>query len=148
MKKLPTDFPGLNDSIYAGFGLRLASIILEALIPLPFIVLIVFINNLARVNYYYTIPLSFSFFIFYQVYCVKKWGGSPGKLLMNLKVLKINGRPVGWEHAILRQIIAIIYTIFSIIIMCIALSKMNDALFDKLNYLQRIIKSVEEKRYE
>lgn len=136
-KKLPTNFPNLNDSIYAGFWSRLGSMLLDFIISVPFILLIEYINGLSRLNYYFTFILSLSFIFFYHVYCVKRWGGTPGKLIVNIKILRINGRPVDWEQAFLRYIISIIYSIITAVLMFISLSKINDELFDKLNFAQR-----------
>lgn len=137
MNKLPTSFPGLSDSIYAGFGSRLGSLLLDALISLPFILLIEYINGLSRINYYFTFSVSLAFVFFYHIYCVKKWGGTPGKLIVNIRVLTINGKPVAWEQAFLRHLISIVYSIVTIILMFISLSRINDELFDKLSYIQR-----------
>lgn len=137
MNRLPTSFSGLNDSIYAGFGSRLGSLLIDTLIYWPFILLIEYINGLSRTNYYFTFLISLSFLFFYHIYCVKKWGGTPGKLIMNIKILKINGKPVEWEQAILRHIVSIIYSVITTILICISISKISDDLFDKLSYVQR-----------
>lgn len=137
MNKLPTSFPGFSDSIYAGFWLRLGSLLLDAVIYSPFILLIEYINGFSRIAYFFTLPVSLTLFFFYYVYCVKKWGGTPGKLILNLKIVKINGRPIDWREAVLRHCISIIYSIVGVIFMTIALSQISDELFDKLSYVQR-----------
>ncbi|HEY4785655.1 MAG TPA: RDD family protein [Bacteroidales bacterium] len=139
MNKIPKSFPNLNESIYAGFWSRLGSLILDLLISAPIIFLLEYINGLSRVNYYYTFIPGLLFTFFYHVYCVRKWGGTPGKLIMNIKILKLNGRPVDWEQAFLREIVSIIYSIVMIIVMIISLSKISDELFDRLDYVQRSV---------
>src|SRR6266516_358122 len=41
--------------------------------------------------------------LFYEVHLVRRFGGTPGKRLMGLRIMTIDGNPVGYRHALLRH---------------------------------------------
>lgn len=80
---------------YAGFWPRLGSHLLDFLIMLPLITLVTWAAwhyRLFRV--YYVIPGTI-FGLFYNVYLVRRFGGTPGKLIVRIYIRKLNGEPVG-----------------------------------------------------
>lgn len=52
---------------------------------------------------FYFIPGTL-FGFFYSVYLVKRFGGTPGKRLMRVSVVKVNGDPVTYREALLRYL--------------------------------------------
>lgn len=105
-KQTPLTIDGINESIYAGFWIRLASGLFDALMIIPLGLFVLYINSL-NINFYYYTFLPFSIFnVWYSIYLVKRYGGTPGKLLLGIKILKIDGYNVTWREAILRQIVS------------------------------------------
>jgi len=47
--------------------------------------------------------LGFVFFRLYHILFVALWGQTPGKMLARIQVTRLDGSPVGWTHAILRN---------------------------------------------
>ncbi len=89
---------------YAGFWLRFAAFWIDFLIMSPLFVLVIWGAEQFRLfNVYYFLPGTlFSFF--YGVYLVRRFGGTPGKRLMKVRIAKVNGDPVTYREAILRYL--------------------------------------------
>ena len=105
---------------YAGFGIRLGAAILDGLILIPFYivygVLVYFFTGLHNVNFsspqsiqQFTTPgvsillgLGASFVLaFYSAFFVHRFGGTPGKRICGLRVLRGNvGEPVSFGRAL------------------------------------------------
>jgi hypothetical protein len=52
-KKTPLKIDGITEGIYAGFSLRLGLLLLDFLIFLPYIFLVLYINGLSKIAYYF-----------------------------------------------------------------------------------------------
>lgn len=90
--------------IYAGFWPRFAAFWLDMLILSPLIVLSVVGTAHSRLFYvYYFLPGTL-FGLFYGVYLVHRFGGTPGKRLMKLRIAKLSGGPVTYREALLRYL--------------------------------------------
>lgn len=90
--------------IYAGFWPRFAAIWLDFLITSPLFVLFLWGGEHFRLfNVYYFLPGTL-FGLFYGVYLVRRFGGTPGKRLMKLRIVKVNGEPVTYREAVLRDL--------------------------------------------
>lgn len=122
---------------YGGFWIRFGSFWLDALIFLPFTFLIIWLNGLAREAFYFTEFFSLSAAIFYNVYCVKRWGGSPGKLICGLRIVNTSLRKAGWREAWLRYSVVLLISIISMIIYIYALNQMTDSEYLSLSFHER-----------
>jgi uncharacterized RDD family membrane protein YckC len=136
-KKTPLKIDGISTSIYAGFWIRLGSLLLDFIIMIPVVAFILYLNGLSLNSYYYTFIPNLIFTIWYRIYLVKKYGGTPGKLIMGIKILKIDGSDVSWKEAILREIVIISLTIFADIIQIIALSQADKTHYESLTWLTK-----------
>jgi len=136
-KQTPLSIEGINENIYAGFWIRLGSLLLDFLIMIPVIFLTLYLNGLSKNAYYFTFIPSLIFHFWYSIYLVKKHGGTPGKLIAGIKILKINGENVTWKESILRQIVTFILTIFASVITIIALSKADGEYYESLTWMTK-----------
>lgn len=136
-KKTPLTINGINESIYAGFWIRLGSLLLDFLILLPYIILVLFLNGLSKSAYYFTFIPGLIFHFWFSIYLVKKYGGTPGKLIAGIKILKIDGTDVTWREAILRQSIAFTLTIFVSVITIYALSIADGKYYESLSWMKK-----------
>jgi len=94
-----------NDSLrYAGFWPRLGAHLLDILIMLP-LILLTFqgLMHYRLFELYFFVPGTL-FGLFYSVYLVQRFGGTPGKLLLGVRIRKLTGEPVGYREAILRYL--------------------------------------------
>ena len=97
-----TDDVGESDLTYVGFWKRLGAYALDVAIFLPY--------GLAVQNFIYSnkyallgnFILTTIFGLVFWVYLVSRFGGSPGKLLMRIRIVKIDGGAVSYREAILR----------------------------------------------
>ncbi|WP_417603409.1 RDD family protein [Owenweeksia hongkongensis] len=136
-KKTPLTLPGVSENIYAGFWLRLGSLLLDALILAPVIILILYLNSTSKNAYLITFLPNLAFVVWYRVYLVKKYGGTPGKLIMGIKILKIDGSDVTLKEAILREIVTLCLTVFVSIVTILSLMKASEAYYDSLSWLTK-----------
>jgi len=100
----------IDETVYAGFGVRLGANILDLLFSLPLLFFIGFI--FISVNTIGILLLSVIFIhlvrFFYMVYLPKRYGGTPGKLIVGIKIIKIDSTNIGWKEAILRESVVLI----------------------------------------
>jgi uncharacterized RDD family membrane protein YckC len=135
--KIPITIDGIYESIYAGFWTRFSSLLLDLLIMLPYALLVIYLNELSKNAYYFTFVPGIIIHFWYSIYLVKKYGGTPGKLIVGIKILKLNGTPVTWREAILRQSIEYILTVFLSVITIYALTLADGEYYESLTWRQK-----------
>jgi uncharacterized RDD family membrane protein YckC len=87
---------------YAGFWPRLGAHALDALIFLPLYPVHSWLRNHYRMYYVYVLVWSLMISVFYRVYLVRRFGGTPGKCWVGVQIRKLNGASIGYREAILR----------------------------------------------
>jgi len=128
---------GVNESIYAGFWIRFGALLLDFVIIIPVIFLNLFLNGLSKNAYYFTALPILAFHFWYSIYLVKRNGGTPGKLIAGIKILRIDGTDVTWREATLRQIVTFSLTIFGSLITMVALSEADAEYYENLNWMTK-----------
>ena len=89
---------------YAGFWRRLSALLLDTLIMSPLIAFVLWgSENFRLFNLYYLVPGTL-FGFFYSVYLVQRFGGTPGKRLMKVRIVKVGGEQITYREAMLRYI--------------------------------------------
>jgi uncharacterized RDD family membrane protein YckC len=89
---------------YSGAWSRLGALLLDGVIILPLLVLTFWGNRHYRLfTLYYFFPGAI-FGLFYSVYLVRRFGGTPGKLIVGLRIRKLDGSPVGYREAFFRYL--------------------------------------------
>ncbi len=135
--QIPTEIEGINESIYAGFWARLASLLLDTIIMLPIIFLTLYLNGLGKNIYFITLIPNFVFGLWYYIYLPKKYGGTPGKLIAGMKIIKLNGESIDWKEAVLRHSVLLVLTLFSVTMMTSSLISADETTFNSLGWLKR-----------
>ena len=136
-QQLPINFEGTSENIYANFGARFSAVLLDGLILSPIILITLILNNKDLHNYYYTTTASNLIMLFYYIYLPKKYGATPGKLLLNLKILKIDGTSIGYEDAFLRYLPTLVLTVLSIASNLIAVNKADITIFNNSSWTEQ-----------
>lgn len=136
-KQTPLQIEGISDNLYAGFWIRLGSLLLDTIFMLPIIFLILYINGLGKNVYFYSIIPNLAFALWYNIYLPKKYGGTPGKLVAGVKIIRLDGEAIGWKEATLRYSVMLILAILSSIWMINCLLQADEATFTSLGWLQR-----------
>src|SRR3954463_7804000 len=113
--------------IYAGFWPRFAALLLDSLIVDPVFLLVWWGGEHWRLfNLYYFLP-GLAFGLFYSVYLVRRFGGTPGKRLMKVLIRKVDGSPVGYREALLRYLPEFVLGATSGIASIVAVLHLTDA---------------------
>jgi uncharacterized RDD family membrane protein YckC len=97
MYSAPNDPP-----CYAGFWPRLGAQLLDSAIFLPLVVFSFWGNRHFRLFRLYYLGPDMLFNLFYYVYIVQRFGGTPGKLVLGLRIRKLGGDAIGYKEALLR----------------------------------------------
>ena len=134
---LPTTFPGINNEVYGDLWTRIAAKLIDFVVMLPVAGLILYINGLSKSAYFYAILPNLAICILYDVYLVKRYGGTPGKLLMGLKIVQKNGDDVDWNASFMRYIVTFCLSIMGIFVMLWTLSLIDDTTYVSIGFLKR-----------
>jgi len=111
---------------YAGFWLRFAALWLDMLVMSPIIGLVWWGNEHFRLfDLYFFIP-NMVFGFFFSVYLVQRFGGTPGKRLMKVRIVKVNGNPVTYREALIRYTPEWIMTVASSVALMVAALHLSD----------------------
>jgi uncharacterized RDD family membrane protein YckC len=124
---------------YAGFWRRFAALWLDLLIMSPLLVLAWWGSEQFRLfDLYYFLP-NMVFGFFYYIYLVQRFGGTPGKRLMRLRIAKVNGDPVTYREALKRYIPEWLMGIGSSVALMIASLHLTDTQFIAASsYMERM----------
>jgi len=122
---------------YAGFPQRFAAGLLDWLIVLPYGLLTFWAQKSRLFSIYCFVP-SILFSLLYEVYLVRRWGGTPGKLIMSLRILKVNGEPVGYREAFLRAAPDLILGALLSAALIAASFKISASEYNAIPWLQRV----------
>lgn len=131
----PLAIPGINENIYAGFWTRLGSLFLDLLILTPYMLIMLYINGLDKNAYYFTLLPATIFHFWFDIYLVKRYGGTPGKLIVGIKILKLDGTDVTWKEAILRQLVSFIMSLFLSFMTVYALTIADKEYYESLGWI-------------
>ena len=134
---LPTKIPGLNNDVYADIWTRIAARIVDIVVLLPVAVLILYISGLSKEAYFYAILPNLAIYIWYEVYLVKKYGGTPGKLIMGIKIIQKDGDDVDWHASFMRYLVSFCLNLSGIFIMMWTLGLIDDATYVGMGFLKR-----------
>jgi uncharacterized RDD family membrane protein YckC len=78
--------------------------------------------------------------LWFHVYLVQRYGGTPGKLLLHMRIVKLDGASVGYREAMLRYSVLFILTAASSAAMVLATLSMTDAEFFALDLQERALR--------
>jgi uncharacterized RDD family membrane protein YckC len=122
---------------YASFSQRLGAYLLDFLFILPLAVLFVWGGNQSRFfSAYYLVP-GIVFGFWYHVYLVRRYGGTPGKLALKIKITKVQGGPVGYREAFLRYVVLFVLATISQVALLQATLGMSDSDYFVLDWRER-----------
>ncbi|AYB29324.1 RDD family protein [Chryseolinea soli] len=123
--------------IYGGFWIRLGSFALDFLVIIPVASLSLYFLSVSKILYYAFVLPNLAFVLFFHVYCVKQWGGSPGKLALGLKIVKENGEDVGWDEAVTRHVVMLALTLITAVVTIISIYQVPNDVYYASNLMKR-----------
>jgi uncharacterized RDD family membrane protein YckC len=134
--------PDLGELHYAGFWQRFGAFWLDIIIFLPITGLSYWLNERYRLAYVYSFVPWIIVGLWYYVYLVKRYGGTPGKRILKIRITRLDGTPVGYREAFLRHSVLFVLSILQPIAILIAILNMSDAEYLSLGFQERTLKLV------
>lgn len=128
---------GVTGNIYAGFWLRLGSLLLDFIFVIPLGFLTLYLNSRGQYIYFFTVIPSLAFGLWYNIYLSKRYGGTPGKLAGGINIIRSDGGPIDWKEAILRHIVLFALTILSVVMMISCVLSADEATYARLSWLKQ-----------
>jgi len=122
---------------YGGFWRRVGAQVLDALILAPLGLLAYFGAQFSRLFYLYWLVPSVLIALFYSVYLVRRYGGTPGKRILDLRIVMTDGSPITGSAAFLRYSVMLVLSTIPSIGMAIAALKLPAEGYDSLGFLER-----------
>lgn len=98
--------------LYAMFPERLAAILLDLLVVAAVSWLCALLNNDSRVFTIGSVLFLLAFELFYEIYLVGRYGATPGKLIVGLKITQMDFSPITYRQAILRFLPYLVFRLF------------------------------------
>jgi uncharacterized RDD family membrane protein YckC len=128
---------------YAGFWRRFGAYWLDFLILLPLIGLTVWLGGQSRMfQLYYFLP-GVAIGLWFHVYLVKRFGGTPGKRLLGLSIRRLDGSPAGLREASIRHCVLFVLTTLNSVGLLLATLEMSDSEYLGLPFAARALRLVE-----
>lgn len=130
-----------DEAVYAELWLRVPAAIIDSVILMGLYLLIFPLGNYSFVSYvvftYLSAVLSLAFNVFFLV----KFGATPGKLFMKIKVVKTSLEPISYKEAFLRLYANILFAVLHLVAITIAFKSLSYETysimgsFEKLRYM-------------
>lgn len=121
---------------YVGFWRRFGAYWIDVLVLLP---VTAFALLLAPNWKYYYVASVFPTLLVglaFHVYLVKRFGGTPGKLMLGQRIAKLNGEPVGYREAFLRYVVLMLLSFGTDLGVAIGALQITDSDYVKLTTLE------------
>ena len=135
MKFLPITSNGVR--VYAGFWTRFCAGFADAFILLPLVFLFVWLEGLDRtLAIAVTIPSSI-LFAMYHVYFNARFGGTPGKLAVGIRITEPNGTAIGWTEAWKRSSVDLVFALLTLVVEIWALILVDATQYNSLGWVGR-----------
>lgn len=144
-KKLPLYLDNTFESIYGTFGARFGAICLDWLILMPVVIAVTVFNSMRLGNYYYTYLFSQVVILFYFIYLPVRYGATPGKRLLGMTILKIDGSAISYRESFLKFFPQFFIGLLTFALECYVISLADEDTFNNLswvkqsNYLQSLL---------
>jgi uncharacterized RDD family membrane protein YckC len=136
-KQLPVHLEGSYDSIYGNLGYRFAALLLDGLILAPVSIAALVFNSMSLHNIYLSIIISNIIGLTYQIFLPAKFGGTPGKLIMGLRILKMNGDAITLNDAFKRYLPNLSVALIAIINTLFAVAKADVETYNEMSWMEQ-----------
>jgi len=128
----------INDKkVYAGFWLRFGAALFDILVFIPAVAAIFY---LSQINFFFSVILVIihtCLFASYNICFNAKFGGTIGKLAVNILITKPDGTKINWKEAWLRSSVDIVFAALFLIVELVALSKVDQQAYLASGFFER-----------
>jgi uncharacterized RDD family membrane protein YckC len=129
----------INNDIYPDLAKRFGAVLLDGLFLLVFFVLFTWLEGYGKTLQIYTTVLHIMILVVYHIYLVQKYSGTPGKIMLSIKIIKLDTRPITWKEAALRYAVPLFFIITSSIWTIYLLTQADNAHYISLGWRERAV---------
>lgn len=143
-QELPPYFDNNFESIYANFGARFGALLLDGLILAPITIVFMLWNASDLYSFYYSAPITLIVTFVYTVYLPLKFGATPGKRLIGMRILKSNGDAIDFKDSFMRYLPNFLLALIAISCNLVAVHYADPEIYnnaqwiEKTNYLTKL----------
>ena len=123
--------------VYGGFWRRLAATLIDGVCLSPLFLLQFFLMAQGRSGMAYSILPMLAVPLLYNVYLVKRYGGTPGKLALKLRITMLDGSPVTGQAALKRYLPWVVFGALQSVGMALVALSMTDEAYASLGWMER-----------
>jgi len=127
----------MDEPQYAGFWQRFFAYWVDALVLSPLTGVAYLLGEQTRMFYLYWFIPGVLIGLFFHVYLVKRYGGTPGKLLLKTRIALVDGSPVTMKAAFLRHSVLFVLSGLTSVALLIGTLSMTDETYFSLGYVAR-----------
>lgn len=136
-QELPPYFDNDSESIYANFGARFGALLLDGLILAPMTIAIMLWNASDIYSFYYSAPITLLVTFLYTVFLPLKFGATPGKRLIGMRILKSNGNPIAFKDAFMRYLPNFLLALIAILCNLIAVHYADPEIYNNAQWIEK-----------
>jgi uncharacterized RDD family membrane protein YckC len=132
-----------SEMLYAGFWLRFFAGCIDFAVLLPPMAVSLYFEQKSRMFHLYAFLPTLVVWLWFHVYLVERYGGTPGKLLLKIRIAMADGSQVTLKAAALRYGAVFALSGLSSWAIILAALSMTDEMYFSLSYMERNRKLVE-----
>lgn len=126
-----------GQKVYAGFPSRFGAALIDFFVLMPVSFLFIWLEGFDRTLAIASILLSSMLFGLYNVFFNAYFGGTFGKLVVNVRVTKPDGSKIGWGEAWKRSSVEISFAVLFVIVEVWGLLQVDPVKYASLDWLGR-----------
>jgi len=131
MEFLPIMING--ELVYAGFWKRFCAGMIDVFILLPLMVLLIWVQGYDRMLAISLVIPGSILVVIYYVFFNARFGGTPGKWAVDIRITQPDGSSIGWSEAWKRSSINLILVLIGLVVQIWALIQVDPAQYASLS---------------
>lgn len=135
MEFLPLEIDG--QKVYAGFWKRFWAGLIDSLVLIPFVYIFFLIEGVSMPIAMLTTVISTILFSAYSIFFNYKYGGTIGKLAVDIRITRPDGSPISIKEAFLRSSVDLVFAFFAIAAQIMALSMVDPEQYTSASFFDR-----------
>ncbi|WP_445454623.1 RDD family protein [Flavobacterium sp. 25HG05S-40] len=135
--KIPLYIDNPNYSLYGNLGERIAAGLLDGVFLAPATIVMMYFNSMDLYNFYYTFVITQLIILGYYLYLPMRYGATPGKRVMGLTILKLDGSALSYRDAFLKHLPMLFMGLFAFVVQCFAMASADATTFNSLSWIEQ-----------
>ncbi len=126
-----------DEVIYAKFWLRAPAVIIDGIIFGGLSLLILPLANYSFASYIVSTYLLAILTLAFKVFFLVKFGATPGKLVMKIKIVKTSFEPISYKEAFLRLSVNTLFIVLFLVAITIAFKSLSYETYRVMSFLEK-----------